>query len=63
MKEPKPRVYTIRVQQVVIFYDSIEVTAAAVEEACHVAVEEFQCDWSKSEEVGFTTQVIAVEES
>lgn len=62
MDEPKLLVFTIQVQQTIVFHNNVEVTAANEEDACDRAIEEFQCDWSKSDEVETTTHLIAVEE-
>jgi hypothetical protein len=56
MSEPTPREYTIQVQQTVLFFEDVVVTAANEEEARALAVEEFQCDWSRSFELRTTTR-------
>jgi len=55
MSESMPREYTIRVQQTILFFEDVVVTAVTEEEARALAVEEFQCDWSKSIELETTT--------
>lgn len=62
MAQSKPREYTIQVQQTVVFYANVVVTAETEEEAREFALEGFQCDWSKSDEVDTTTHLIALGE-
>ena len=62
MSEMKLLVFTIQVQQTIVFDDEVEVTAANEEEACDRAIEQFECDWSKTGEIETTTHLIAVRE-
>jgi len=55
MSESTPSEYTIQVQQTILFFEDVVVTAATEEEARALAVEEFQCDWSQSIELKTTT--------
>lgn len=55
MSESTPREYTIQVQQTILFFEDVVVTAATETEARALAVEEFQCDWSRSFELKTTT--------
>ena len=63
MDEQELRVYTVHVQQTVVFYDVIEVTAATGDEACERAVQEFRCDWSNSSERETIASATAVKEA
>lgn len=62
MSKPKLREYTIQVQLTFVFCDTVYVTAASEEEAKNRAIEEAQCDWSKSEHTESNAFVVAVEE-
>jgi len=55
MSDSTPREYTIQVQQTIVFFEDVVVTAANEEEARALAVEEFQCNWSRSVELKTTT--------
>ena len=55
MSESTPREYTIQVQQTILFFEDVVVTAATEAQARDLAVEEFQCDWSRSFELKTTT--------
>ena len=55
MSDSTPREYTIQVQQTILFFEDVVVTAATETEARTLAVEEFQCDWSRSFELKTTT--------
>jgi hypothetical protein len=59
MGEEKLRSYTVHVRETRIFWDTVEVQASSEEQACELALEEFQVDWSDSEEVDITTSIIA----
>ena len=50
----RTRPYTIRVRQTVVFHDELDVQALSRREACKLAVEDFQCDWSKCAVLGTT---------
>jgi hypothetical protein len=55
MSDSTPREYTIQVQQTVLFFQDLAVTAATEAEARERAVEMFQCDWSRSLQLKTTT--------
>jgi len=55
MSESTPREFTIQVQQTILFFEDVVVTAATEAEARALAIEEFQCDWSRSFELKTTT--------
>ncbi len=55
MSESTPREYTIQVQQTILFFEDVVVTAATETQARALAVAEFQCDWSRSVELKTTT--------
>lgn len=55
MSESTLREYTIQVQQTILFFEDVVVTAATEAQARALAVEEFQCDWSRSFELRTTT--------
>lgn len=55
MSESTPREYTIQVQQTILFFEDVVVTAATETEARALAVAEFQSDWSRSVELKTTT--------
>lgn len=61
MSESKLREYTIRVEMTVVFHGDVVVTAPSDSAACELAIDEFQCDWSKSEVVRATTRVVSME--
>lgn len=55
MSEATLREYSIQVQQTILFFEDVVVTAATEAEARALAVDEFQCDWSRSFELKTTT--------
>ena len=55
MSESTPREFTIQVQQTILFFEDVVLTATTEAEARALAVAGFQCDWSRSLELRTTT--------
>lgn len=62
MSEKSLRNYTVHVRETRVFWDTIEVQASSEEEACELAVEEFRCSWTDSDELEVRATVREVRE-